>query len=380
MKTGKYIIIEKYKKNKNHIGTITTIVFNFITLVLAVLGLIGFKNDCLFFFIYFIPYVTSTVLLIFIFSFYKRYDKVKVANKETVDFIFSKNLKRVIAQLKDSENNLSNSYNEFGKSVVDINQEAVSSGVIVYNTEIEMSDGIEEVNSSTEIIMESVKDGSVEVNESLKKPYQLFYKDIKKNSDMMFSAVVESLKRTVDHILSISYDGTEIAVCIKQLDSVYKKKGTGIPDELHTFAVFRNKEAYEEGREIGRSYIVNNNVTFRSCIMAKETRTAFYTENEIFKAIESGTYRCENQDELLSHRTYSATMVVPICQNKETEKMYYGFLCIDTKTEKKNIFNPDELLSVMQTYADILATYYHNVNMYFPLIFDYIYHQQKTEN
>lgn len=69
-------------------------------------------------------------------------------------------------------------------------------------------------------------------------------------------------------------------------------------------------------------------------------------------------------------------MVVPICQNILTEKIYYGFLCIDAKAS--DIFNPNELLSILQSYSDILATYYHNVSMYFPIIFDYFYHQYKT--
>lgn len=340
-------IIKFYKKHKNGIKTIATFSFNAVTLVLAILGILSYKNDILFFCIYFIPHISSLILLIYSYTICKRIGIIKKEHRDNIDFIFSNNIKKVIAKLKDCENNLWNSYTKF----VDVIQTTKD------------------------------EEGNIIVPDIDSNNMQIFYKDIKKTSNELFKSVVESLKTVIENHFGFSGDKKNISVCIKQLDCCYNRKSNSIPDDLHTFAIYRDHKSYDDDREIGKPYTVNKNTTFYSCLTSKASRDAYYIENDIKKALEEHRYQCENQDEILANGTYNATMVVPICQNILTEKIYYGFLCIDAKESEKVIFSADELLSILQSYSDILATYYHNVSMYFPIIFDNYYHQYKnTEN
>lgn len=336
-------IVEYCKKHKNGIKTIATIFFNLLTLVLAVLGLLSFKNDVLFFILYFIPYVSSLILLLYSYTIHKKYDTIKKEHLNNTNFLFTKNIKGVIAKLKDCENNLWNSYTEFAENIQNSSTKDEEGNIIIDSNEM-----------------------------------QVFYKDIKKTSNELFKSVVEFLKSVIDNHFGFSENTESVSVCIKQLDRCYNRKSNSIPDDLHAFAIYRDNKSYNDDREIGKPYTVNKNTPFFSCLTSQASREAYYIENDIKKALAGHSYVCENQDEIIAKGTYNATMVVPICQNILTEKIYYGFLCIDAKASEKEIFNPNELLSILQSYSDILATYYHNVSMYFPIIFDYFYHQYKT--
>ena len=155
--------------------------------------------------------------------------------------------------------------------------------------------------------------------------------------------------------------------------------------DLIAFAVYRDHNSWENGREIGRPYHVDRNTTFSQCIKAENAREAFYIENNIITAIENGTYMCENQDEILAHysshdpRAYSATMLVPIVQHINTDKCYYGFLCVDAILPEGFRFQKDDLIDVLHSYADILATHFHSINTYFPFIFDYVYNNEVSD-
>jgi len=315
---------------------------NIVSLTLAVIGLTAHRNDWLFLIIFVIPFVTTIILTLVIGIFKWRYDKLQKKENTAFRFIFSENLRILHATLKDCQNNLWNSYTNFCESI----------GV----------DGTEKEIDENAFYM----------------VYQTIYRDIKKASDMIFSRTVESLKKTIEYNLNtINNKGCKISVCIKQLNKVHKKQGLEINDDLKVYAIFRDKCSYDSGREIGRIYTVNRASTFSSCIQADNPREAFYIENDIIKAIRENRFKSENKEEVIANETYTATMVVPITQNIMTDKVFYGFLCVDSKVNSEDIFKKEELHSIMQSYSDILATYYHSVNMYFPIIFDYIYKQQE---
>lgn len=326
-----------------------TLVFNIVSALLSVIGITQYRNDILFTVIFIIPFLTSILLTVFITVLKRRCDTLKKKENEAFAFIFSENLRKLLAVLKDNHNIIWNAYIQFCNSIDKDGGAAQTSGA-------EME---------------------VEVDETVLK---MFYRDIKKTSDTMFSAVAESLRQVVEYNINTLNEGNvRIAVCILQLDRSYRKQGRQIPDDLHTYVIFRDRYSYEHARQIGETYTVNANTPYLSCIQADNPREAYYIENDVMRALHDGRYECEDQDELIANKTYTAAMVVPITQNIVTDKYFYGFLSIDAVTDSNETFVKEQLLPLMQTYSDILATYYHLVNMYFPFIFDYAYQQNKSE-
>ena len=330
---------------------------NLVSLALAVVGLTQYKNDAFFSLLFIIPFLMCILLTISLTIISRYLSKLQTNEKKALNVAFRDNLHDVLSEHKNCQSLISYAYEQFGSALSDEYLESLS--------EV-FSEG-----DAEEIIID-------EINK--KEIFRDFYKDIKRANNTFFKAVVESLRNVVEYnVNTLNNNDLKVAVCIKQLSRCHHKQGRQIPDDLNVYAVYRNEVAYKAGREIGHSYQVNANTTFRACLLYDNFREAVFIENDIPKAIEDGKYDCENKNDLLANKTYNATMVVPITHKDATEKYYYGYLCIDTVANVKNAFVKDELLSIMQCYSDLLAAHYHLISMYFPFIFDYVYDQHKKQ-
>lgn len=200
-----------------------------------------------------------------------------------------------------------------------------------------------------------------------------FYKEIKRSMNMVFEKVTNDLKRELEELYEVKYGKkVKIGVCIKQLSKCFVK---GKPiDDLKVLCIYRDKDSYDAKREIGKPYYVKKNTVFNQCLNLNNSHDGAYVENNITKAIEENRYSCENEGEILQHKFYNKTAAVPIIHIEQSDKLCYGFLCVDAlEDEKLELFESKEISRILQVYANMLAIYYYEVQAYFPIIFGHIY-------
>jgi len=330
--------MEKYFK----VWAIISPVVSIFSFLLSLFSALYARNNLLLLLIFITVFASNIIFTVCLSILYPKYKALsdehdKFKNEQTnekndiFNFLFSQNFRRLLFALKDSKNTIFNAYTEY---------------------------------------INSIENGKISP-----KKEQIYYAEIKRRSYRFFNEVTNSLKKVLEYkIYKIFNEKIKISVCIKILNAYYTKTESGyISEDLKTFCVYRDTVSYQDdNRELGTLYTINKNQKFRDCLLKdnQNHRDSYFIENDVLRAIEEGRYECEDKEKLRNGDTYTASMLVPITRVRNTDKYFYGFLCIDAITDRKDLFNEKGFLTILQSYSELLAILFQEIDIFSDYNFD----------